>query len=409
MSDTELDFDFDEAWYLQNYPDVAKGVREGNCSSGLDHYLRHGRSEGRKPSAGFDAEWYVRAYPPVLKETGSATPEALGRHYRERGCHRGYLPHPKAMRPRNAAALRSEFGGLWIDHANAQDLIAGRQQLGLIDSDEARLLATFVEQGFVILPQAVPAELIDRAEQDVDLAYGGGMPALRFECHTLSPDHITWHPELRDYAAKALDFHWHSATVRDAIFCPAIVRFLQLIFERPVLASQSLVFYRGSGQDIHQDSAYVPYSLPLQFAASWIALENVTEGAGELEYFVESHRKLPDFVYGNAYKSVSEAGRSGSGHNVLTDEVRQHLDAIQHAARTQGLRKERFFARRGDVLIWHADLAHGGSPISSKNTRKSLVTHYCPSEVAPLYFENGETEIRQHDAINFFSSGLYNN
>ena len=45
------------------------------------------------------------------------------------------------MRPRNAAALRSEFGGLWIDHANARDLIAGRQQLGLIDSDEARLQA----------------------------------------------------------------------------------------------------------------------------------------------------------------------------------------------------------------------------------------------------------------------------
>jgi hypothetical protein len=269
MSDTELDFDFDEAWYLQTYSDVAQAVREGSCPSGFEHYLRHGKSEGRKPSAGFDAAWYLRAYPPVAEEIGSAAPEAVERHYRERGCHRGYLPHPKAMRPRNAAALRSEFGGLWIDHANARDLIAGRQQLGLIDGDETRLLTTFVEQGFVILPQAVSTELIDRAEQDVDLAYGGGMPALRFECHALSPDHITWHPELRDYAAKALDFHWHSAAVRDAIFCPAIVRFLQLIFERPVLASQSLVFYRGSGQDIHQDSAYVPYSLPLQFAASW--------------------------------------------------------------------------------------------------------------------------------------------
>jgi ectoine hydroxylase-related dioxygenase (phytanoyl-CoA dioxygenase family) len=195
--------------------------------------------------------------------------------------------------------------------------------------------------------------------------------------------------------------------LRDAILSPDILHFLHLIFERPVLASQSLTFYRGSQQTIHQDSAYVPYTLPLQFAATWIALEDVEEGTGELEYFVESHRELPEFFYNGVHKSVHDAQRLGAGGNLITDEVEQHLQAIQREAGERNLAKARFLARRGDVLVWHADLAHGGAPTSSPRTRKSLVTHYCPSEVAPLYFENGESVLKQHESGSLYTSGTY--
>jgi hypothetical protein len=39
--------DFDEAWYLALYHDVAVGVRKGLWSSGLDHYRRQGHREFR--------------------------------------------------------------------------------------------------------------------------------------------------------------------------------------------------------------------------------------------------------------------------------------------------------------------------------------------------------------------------
>ena len=39
--------DFDEAWYLALYHDVALGVRKGLWPSGLDHYRRHGHREFR--------------------------------------------------------------------------------------------------------------------------------------------------------------------------------------------------------------------------------------------------------------------------------------------------------------------------------------------------------------------------
>jgi phosphoglycolate phosphatase-like HAD superfamily hydrolase len=40
---------FDEAWYLSEYPGVAETVRDGGFRSGWEHYVLHGRAEGRHP------------------------------------------------------------------------------------------------------------------------------------------------------------------------------------------------------------------------------------------------------------------------------------------------------------------------------------------------------------------------
>ena len=61
-----------------------------------------------------------------------------------------------------------------------------------------------------------------------------------------------------------------------------------------------------------------------------------------------------------------------------------------------------------DVLFWNADLAHGGAPISSVQTRKSVVTHYCPADVVPIYFERTpHREVRSFEQRAFYSSPNY--
>jgi tetratricopeptide (TPR) repeat protein len=45
-----MPMEFDEAWYVSNNPDVAEAIKEGRLQRGFDHYLSHGRSEGRLPS-----------------------------------------------------------------------------------------------------------------------------------------------------------------------------------------------------------------------------------------------------------------------------------------------------------------------------------------------------------------------
>lgn len=400
------DVPFDEAWYLSAYPDVAKAVRDRVFQSGYGHYIECGRMEGRLPCA-FDEKWYAKSYPVAVADAGGADERALRSHYLNIGRFRGYRPSAQAVRPKNAAGISSPFGGLWLDHLNAEDLIAGKYEIGRISKAEASLLRSYVRDGYVVLSGEIPSVIVDRAEEALENAFAGKIGELQFECHNISKTHCRWAPGVKDNPAKALDIHWWSEEIRNIIFCEPAKRALQLIFERAALASQTLGFYRGSGQPLHQDSAYVAYTLPLQFAASWIALEDVAAGAGELEYLVGSHRKLPEYTYPGGYKSTSESVRYGVERAAVSRAVASHEHRILTEGRRRQLKRETFIAKRGDVLLWHADLAHGGSPISLVRSRKSIVTHYCPREVAPLYFENVPALVRKHDASSYYSSGLY--
>ena len=58
---------------------------------------------------------------------------------------------------------------------------------------------------------------------------------------------------------------------------------------------------------MHQDTAYVVVQKsPLSLAASWIAMEDIQEESGELQYYEGSHR-IPDFTFNDTSKSWRES------------------------------------------------------------------------------------------------------
>lgn len=57
---------FDADYYLAQNPDVAGAVARGEYSSALDHFLQHGGVEGRAPAANINAETYIAANPDVI-------------------------------------------------------------------------------------------------------------------------------------------------------------------------------------------------------------------------------------------------------------------------------------------------------------------------------------------------------
>lgn len=403
---------FDEAWYLSAYPDVAEAVRTGALGSGYEHWEASGKAEGRLAPPGydegdrFDADWYMASYHVVAEEIAAGRARDALDHYRTLGRARGYLPNRFAPRPDNPAGIASRFGGLWLDQGNALDLIEGRRELGRITDAQAALLRDWVRDGYVILRQAIPPDLADRAAEELRRAYAGEIPELRFECHAVGGYRpMPWDKAVLEQPAKALDLHWWSPVIRDLIFAPAVREVLELIFERRAMASQSLTFLRGSAQGYHQDTVYVPYTLPTQFAASWIALEDVKEGGGELTYLDGSH-KLPDYLYAGQFKTLWDAQRM-LRDNALRDEMKDYSTKLEQRGKEHGMAANRFMAKKGDVLIWHADLAHGGLPISQDATRKSVVTHYCPKEVAAMTFERGATEVRSYQGVAAYATGYY--
>jgi len=133
----------------------------------------------------------------------------------------------------------------------------------------------------------------------------------------------------------------------------------------------SLNFEFGSQQDYHFDTFYMPSPTPNKMVASWIALEDATPSNGPLSYYPGSH-KIPPYKFSN--------GKT----NAIVDEMPEFNDYIYEEIEKRGLKSETLLANKGDVLIWHSQLFHGGSPILNKSeTRKSLVTHYFTHEDFP--------------------------
>lgn len=77
---------FEAEWYL-----AANGDLAGHCTvdTAIDHYLRYGSGEGRRPNPDFDPLWYSAAYP----EVAAMRRDPLA-HYILRGAPLGHKPNP---------------------------------------------------------------------------------------------------------------------------------------------------------------------------------------------------------------------------------------------------------------------------------------------------------------------------
>jgi phytanoyl-CoA hydroxylase len=132
---------------------------------------------------------------------------------------------------------------------------------------------------------------------------------------------------------------------------------------------QSINFLHGSEQATHSDSIHMT-TYPLGgLLGVWIALEDISLENGPLHYYPGSHR-LPYYLndeYENEGNSFLLGNKSyGAYETMIRDKIEK-----------QGLEKTIFLAKKGDLLIWHANLFHGGEPhLNRDRTRKSMVLHY---------------------------------
>lgn len=262
---------------------------------------------------------------------------------------------------------------LWIDRPAAEERIS---KLIADASVLARQLSHFHADGVVIIPGAVAPDVIDRylvefsklvSEDKIKAEVAGSIINAK-------------HADSSRPGTKFLDVHARSELAQQISFAPPLKEFLQALFCEEALAFQTLHFKRGSTQAVHNDTAYVVVNEPKSMVASWVALEDVQPGSGELIYYPGSHR-FNDYLYAPDRKHFDSEKDSGSTHD-------RHLDWIHEQAAAKGISLASFRPKKGDALFWHADLCHGGGVIDDPSkTRESLVTHYCPAHCTPRYFE----------------------
>lgn len=273
--------------------------------------------------------------------------------------------------------FHSRFGGLWPDRQDADEELDRRLRAGCLTDEQAEAVRAWMRDGACVIRGAVPLDVVDRVRADIEALWARGNPEVFVEEWTSGAKRIApITPNLEVHRTKVLDLYAFSDAARDAIFSPAILSFLDVLFDRPPLAFQSLMFQRGTAQPMHQDTAFVGVASPLEFVGSWLALEDIQEGSGELEYYLGSHR-TDEYLFDGKHKRMPPG----------FDREDEYLSSIHVKAAGARLERITHRPRKGDVVVWHADLAHGGSAIENPDlTRWSLVTHYCPFDVAPDYF-----------------------
>lgn len=222
-----------------------------------------------------------------------------------------------------------------------------------LDPKTKELVRNYSEQGFVIIDPEISEDLIDEA-----------LAALK--------------PEFAKQNTNRLQDAWQQhESVRKIATAPRVMEILQILYRRRPIPFQTLNFSTGSQQRTHSDSIHFN-SVPERYLAGvWIALEDVHDGNGPLHYYPGSHR-LPFYDLSILGLKGSE---SSSMEDMLANYYTKYEDFIEELVTHKKLEKKILNVKKGQALIWSANLLHGGEKITVPgSTRFTQVNHF--------YFEN---------------------
>lgn len=274
----------------------------------------------------------------------------------------------------------------WIDKADDKAITdyVSKHDFGDFPYDMEEKLKFWRKNGYVILEKAIPVEWIDKLQADFDTFLDNPE---NFQTSVLV-EAENWDKEknqearnvptnvLRGKGIKVNDFYNTSSIGKKIMLYPAVMTFLKTVFDKTPVAMQSLNFTFGSQQPAHMDFPYVVSGIPSHLAAAWIAMEDVKPDSGPLFYFVGSH-KMKKFNWGNGILyHVRESYYTPV----------QFAEWLERNCKKNGYKREVLLINKGDVLIWHAALVHGGTVIENpEQTRKSYVCHYSTPEAYPVH------------------------
>lgn len=147
-----------------------------------------------------------------------------------------------------------------------------------------------------------------------------------------------------------------------------VLDLLSKLYGRRAFPFQTLNFPVGTQQHLHTDAVHFSSIPPRFMCGVWLAMEDIGPESGPLCYVPGSHR----------WPMIDNAaiGRRGNGVPLESAQTPFH-DAWNAMIAAKGAETQTFQARKGQALIWCANLLHGGSPqIDMTRTRWSQVTHY---------------------------------
>lgn len=247
----------------------------------------------------------------------------------------------------------------WLDINDAANII--EQQLGFsaFSADVQQQLKNWSRDGFIHIKNYFTTERADAVNNAV--------------ANLIHQKHL---PVTHDN--KVMFGYRHSPVIKEMMHDNGLIHLLSFILGKEVQPFQTLNFVKGSGQRAHSDSIHMT-TYPLGYLiAAWIALEDIHPDSGPLFYYPGSH-KLP-YLLNDDFENYSTRFKLGK------KEYTDYEDLVEDILLKNPFEKKIFLPKKGDVLIWHANLIHGGMPVTNPDlTRKSMVIHYYAKDVVKYH------------------------
>lgn len=185
-------------------------------------------------------------------------------------------------------------------------------------------------------------------------------------------------PQFADTGRSADGVVYHAGRIQDAwrndedvaaiANNPQVLALLSKLYQRQAFPFQTLNFRQGTQQALHTDAVHFSSVPPRFMCGVWLALEDIAADAGPLHYIAGSHR----------WPMLDNAmlGRRGFGGDLGSAQA-PYQQVWDTMIAQQDVKPQVLLARKGQALIWCANLLHGGSPQNDPSlTRWSQVTHY---------------------------------
>lgn len=249
----------------------------------------------------------------------------------------------------------------WLDLPDAEAAISRRLDTGEISPEEAAQCVRWARTGYILLSGILEAAYLD----SVWLAYERGVAARNIPLQPEEPvPGDPWPP-------RALDPHLCLPELEGLLRHPDLLRWNRLLLGREIVPFQTLVSHKGSQQKPHSDSIHMTTYPEGYLTAAWVAFEDISPDCGPVAYYPGSHR-LP-FLSSQSL-GISPAEFRRHGYDLY---FARYEPAIAGLIAEKSLEPVPFLARKGDVLLWHANLIHAGTPRKDLAlSRRSAVCHY---------------------------------
>ena len=230
--------------------------------------------------------------------------------------------------------------------------------------------SSFENDGYIVIREGISTHIVDSALKKIE----------NFKQDNLE----MWNrnTDSNGFVRRVTNLHLLDEAIQNLFSENLAARFCDYAFEESTCTYTSLFFEAGSEQPIHRDTPYFHTKPVNKFFGFWVALEDVTLFNGPLKLIPTGHKSSEQNLEEIGKMHFSNLEDIDPNSKELWDEYQK---AMHNQCIAENLKEIQIEIKKGDTLVWHPMLPHGGSAIKNpKLTRRSIVFHVTPLNT-PVY------------------------